>query len=140
MKEIKIKNNFSEIYSDVDEMYNGLNTIIRIIIQDYFGEKTEALYSVINDKDKFSLLIKILGGFSITLPTEEEFKSAIISALVFYYKEVMHFNWNKIEKLIPYEKDIGLKYASKIRKISDSLKKKIKELDLHKPSDDNFAL
>lgn len=132
MKESEMKNDFSEIYSDVDKMYNGLNTIIRIIIQDYFGEKTEALYSVINDKDKFSLLIKILGGFSITLPTEEEFKSAIISALVFYYKEVMHFNWNKIEKLIPYEKDIGLRYGSKIRKISDSLKKKIKELDLHK--------
>ncbi len=133
-----MKNDFSEIYSDVDKMYNGLNTIIRIIIQDYFGEKTEALYSVINDKDKFSLLIKVLGGFSITLPTEEEFKSAIISALVFYYKEVMHFNWNKIEKLIPYEKDIGLRYGSKIRKISDSLKKKIKELDLHKPREDSI--
>ena len=79
----------------------------------------------IDDKEKFSQILKNFGGISIEFPTVEEFKSAITLALVYYYKEVMHYSWGKIETLIDYERDIGLRYGSKIKKLNKSIKKQL---------------
>ena len=117
----KLKKEFSEI----DESLYNLNSLLKLIMYENFGEKIELLYSLIDDKEKFSQILKSFGGISIEFPTVEEFKSAITLALVYYYKEVMHYSWDKIETLIDYERDIGLRYGSKIKKLNKSIKKQL---------------
>ena len=62
---------------------------------------------------------------NINFPTVEEFKSSVTLSLVFYYKEVMHYSWKKIEQLIPHERDISLRYGSRIKTLSKSIKRQL---------------
>ena len=65
----------------------------------------------------------MFGGLSVDFPKIEEFKSSVTLSLVFYYKEILHYSWKKIEQIIPYERDISLRYGSKIKTLSKAIKK-----------------
>ena len=123
------KNNVEEIlkkeYTEIDESINNVTSLLKIILFENFGEKVEILYSIIDDNDKFSQILNAFGGMCIDFPTVEEFKSSVTLSLVFYYKEVMHFSWKKIEEMIPYERDISLRYGSKIKTLQKSIKKQL---------------
>jgi hypothetical protein len=122
-----MESNIEEIlkkeYSEVDESINNINSLLKLILFEKFGEKVEILYSIVNDNDKFSQILSAFGGMNIDFPTVEEFKSSLTLSLVFYYKEVMNYSWKKIEQLIPYERDISLRYGSKIKTLQKSIKK-----------------
>ena len=123
------KNNVEEIlkkeYTEIDESINNVTSLLKIILFENFGEKVEILYSIVDDNDKFSQMLNAFGGMCIDFPTVEEFKSSVILSLVFYYKEVMHFSWKKYEEMIPYERDISLRYGSKIKTLQKSIKKQL---------------
>lgn len=123
------KNNVEEIlkkeYTEIDESINNVTSLLKIILFENFGEKVEILYSIVDDNDKFSQILNAFGGMCIDFPTVEEFKSSVTLSLVFYYKEVMHFSWKKIEEMIPYERDISLRYGSKIKTLQKSIKKQL---------------
>ena len=115
-------------YVNVDKVFSDFTALLKFVIYENFGERLCALYSVINDNDKFSSMIEILGGGTVEFPTKDEFKSAITLTLIYYYKEVMGYNWKKIEELVPYEKDISLRYGSKLRNVKKTIKKKLNEM------------
>lgn len=123
----KAKNNIENIlkkeYSEIDESINNVTSLLKLILFENFGEKIEILYSIVNDNDKFSQILDIFGGLSINFPKIEEFKSSVTLSLVFYYKEILHYSWKKIEQMIPYERDISLRYGSKIKTLSKTIKK-----------------
>jgi len=110
-------------YAEIDDSINNITSLLKIILFENFGDKVEILYSIVNDNDKFSQILNAFGGMCIDFPTVEEFKSSVILSLVFYYKEVMHFSWKKIEEMIPYERDISLIYGSKIKTLQKSIKR-----------------
>lgn len=122
-----MESNIEEIlkkeYSEVDESINNINSLLKLILFEKFGEKVEILYSIVDDNDKFSQILSAFGGMNIDFPTVEEFKSSLTLSLVFYYKEIMNYSWKKIECLIPYERDISLRYGSKIKTLQKSIKK-----------------
>lgn len=123
----KAKNNTEDIlkkeYSEIDESINNVTSLLKLILFENFGEKIEILYSVVNDNDKFSQILDMFGGLSINFPKIEEFKSSVTLSLVFYYKEILHYSWKKIEQMIPYERDISLRYGSKIKTLSKTIKR-----------------
>lgn len=123
----KAKNNTENIlkkeYSEIDESINNVTSLLKLILFENFGEKIEILYSIVNDNDKFSQILDIFGGLSINFPKIEEFKFSVTLSLVFYYKEILHYSWKKIEQMIPYERDISLRYGSKIKTLSKTIKK-----------------
>lgn len=123
----KAKNNTENIlkkeYSEIDESINNVTSLLKLILFENFGEKIEILYSIVNDNDKFSQILDMFGGLSINFPKIEEFKSSVTLSLVFYYKEILHYSWKKIEQMIPYERDISLRYGSKIKTLSKTIKK-----------------
>lgn len=125
----KAKNNTENIlkkeYSEIDESINNVTSLLKLILFENFGEKIEILYSIVNDNDKFSQILDMFGGLSINFPTVEEFKSSVTLSLVFYYKEILHYSWKKIEQMIPYERDISLRYGSKIKTLSKTIKKQL---------------
>ena len=125
----KVKNNTENIlkkeYSEIDESINNVTSLLKLILFENFGEKIEILYSIVNDNDKFSQILDMFGGLSINFPKIEEFKSSVTLSLVFYYKEILHYSWKKIEQMIPYERDISLRYGSKIKTLSKTIKKQL---------------
>lgn len=124
-----VKNNIEEIlkkeYDKIDESINNVTSLLKVILFENFGEKVEILYSIVDDNDKFSQILNAFGGLCVDFPTVEEFKSSVTLSLVFYYKEVMHYSWKKIEQLIPHERDISLRYGSKIKTLQKSIKKQL---------------
>lgn len=122
-----VKNNVEEIlkkeYTEIDESINNVTSLLKLILFENFGEKIEILYSIVNDNDKFSQILNMFGGLSIDFPKIEEFKSSVTLSLVFYYKEILHYSWKKIEQIIPYERDISLRYGSKIKTLSKTIKR-----------------
>lgn len=128
MKDDDIIKKLISVYSDVDKVFSDFTALLKFVIYENFGERLSALYSVINDNDKFSSMIEILEGGTVEFPTKEEFKSAITLTVIYYYKEVMGYSWKQIESLIPYEKDISLRYGSKLRNVKKTIKKKLNEV------------
>ena len=121
--ESNIEETLKKEYSEVDENINNINSLLKVILFENFGEKVEILYSVVDDNDKFSQILNAFGGLCMDFPTVEEFKSSVTLSLVFYYKEILHYSWKKIEQMIPYERDISLRYGSKIKTLSKTIKK-----------------
>lgn len=125
----KVKSETEDIlkkeYSKIDENINNITSLLKLILFENFGEKIEILYSIVNDNDKFSQILNIFGGLSVDFPTVEEFKFSVTLSLVFYYKEVMHYSWKKIEGMIPHERDISLRYGSRIKTLSKAIKRQL---------------
>ena len=123
------KNNVEEIlkkeYTEIDESINNITSLLKVILLENFGEKVEILYSIVDDNDKFSQILNAFGGFRVDFPTVEEFKSSVTLSLVFYYKEILHYSWKKIEEMIPYERDVSLRYGSRIKTLSKAIKKQL---------------
>lgn len=122
---MKMEERLKEEYTEIDESISNVTSLLKLILFENFGEKIEILYSIVDDNDKFSQILNIFGGLSVNFPTVEEFKSSVTLSLVFYYKEIMHYSWKKIEEMIPYERDISLRYGSKIKTLSKSIKKQL---------------
>ena len=114
-----------EEYTEIDETINNITSLLKLILFENFGEKIEILYSIVDDNDKFSQILDTFGGLSVNFPTVEEFKSSVTLSLVFYYKEIMHYSWKKIEEMIPHERDISLRYGSKIKTLSKAIKRQL---------------
>ena len=125
----KVKSETEDIlkkeYSKIDENINNITSLLKLILFENFGEKIEILYSIVNDNDKFSQILNTFGGLSNDFPTVEEFKFSVTLSLVFYYKEVMHYSWKKIEEMIPHERDISLRYGSRIKTLSKAIKRQL---------------
>ena len=123
------KNNVEETlkkeYTEIDESINNITSLLKVILLENFGEKVEILYSIVDDNDKFSQILNAFGGFRVDFPTVEEFKSSVTLSLVFYYKEILHYSWKKIEEMIPYERDISLRYGSRIKTLSKVIKRQL---------------
>lgn len=120
-----VEDELKKEYSKIDENINNITSLLKFILFENFGEKVEILYSIVEDNDKFSQMLKAFGGMCVDFPTVEQFKSAVTLSLVFYYKEVMHYSWKNIEQLIPHERDISLRYGSKIKTLQKSIKKQL---------------
>ena len=125
----KVKSETEDIlkkeYSKIDENINNITSLLKLILFENFGEKIEILYSIVNDNDKFSQILNAFGGLNVDFPTVEEFKFSVTLSLVFYYKEVMHYSWKKIEEMIPHERDISLRYGSRIKTLSKAIKRQL---------------
>jgi len=47
--------------------------------------------------EKFTELISLVDGQTITLPTKEEFKDTVITVLCYYYRDVLGMDWSDIK-------------------------------------------
>lgn len=50
--------------------------------------------------DKFTQLIYLVDGQTITLPTKEEFRNTIITVLCYYYHIVLNKDWDEVKCIL----------------------------------------
>lgn len=50
--------------------------------------------------EKFTELISLMDGKTITFPTKEEFKDIIITVLCYYYRNIENKDWSEVKTLL----------------------------------------
>jgi len=118
--------NLDKLYATVDN--KDIGSLLKIIISENFGGNIGKLYNIINDDSKFSEIINQFSDKTIEFPNINDFTSSIILTMVYYYKEVMGFSWKQIQQLLPYERDINLRYGAKINTIRKKIRKRMDEM------------
>ena len=125
-------NALQSAYKSTDNLSKNIKTLLNIIIYVTFGEKIGRLYKLIDDDLLFSKLIEEFGENEINFPSKEQFTESIMTSIVYYYKEVIGLSWSKIQELLPYENDIGLRYQRKINNLGDKIKKRLQQIEKNK--------
>lgn len=50
--------------------------------------------------EKFTELISLIDGKTITFPTKEEFKDIIVTVLCYYYRNIENKDWSEVKTLL----------------------------------------
>lgn len=99
--------------------------IVSMMIYSNNSDDTSTLYREVG-LESFVKLLGLVGGRTIELPTQEELKHGIISALCFYYKNLQHKSWEEIHNLLPFNDVNAVSYGIAISKLENEIKNKIK--------------
>ena len=126
------KENLKSAYSSTDSFNKDIRTLMEIIIYTSFGEKIGRLYKLVNDDELFSKLIEEFENNEIQFPSKDDFTESIMTAIIYYYKEILGFSWEQIQRQLPYERDIGLRYCRKINNLGDKIKKRLQQIENNK--------
>lgn len=119
-------------YNKTDDLSRDIKTLMEIIIYVSFGEKIGRLYKIIGNEELFSKIINEFGKCQIEFPSKEDFTESVMTAIIYYYKEVLNYDWIKIQNLLPYESDIGLRYNRKIDNLGQRIKKRLEQIERDK--------
>jgi len=124
--------NLKSAYINTDSFNKDIKTLLEIIIYVSFGEKIGRLYKIVDNQELFSKLIEEFGENEISFPSKDEFTESVMTAVVYYYRDVLNYNWEQIQQLLPYENDVGLRYQRKINNLGKNIKKCLDKLEKNK--------
>lgn len=127
-KKLEWESQLSNVYENKKIKNDNFNSVLKIVIAHYFGTKLSRIYDIIDDEDKFIKLLEEFSDVEIKLPTVDEFKKLITTTLVYFYREVLGYNWETIQKLLPYERDIGLRYNRRMNSVNKEIADRLREL------------
>lgn len=90
------------------------------------GEKNEALLSLVEVYDllgleKFTELISLLEGKTITFPKKDDFKDTVQLAVCYYYRVIEHKTWDELKVLLGDEGLPSIKYGIRIQQFQSFL-------------------
>ena len=78
---------------------------------------------------EFAKLISVLGGKTVTFPTEDDYRDSIITSLCYYYKEIENLEWEQIKEKIDINKLNTIKYGIRVQQLKSFIDTQIfKEL------------
>jgi hypothetical protein len=92
------------------------------------AEKNEALLSLVEvydllGLDRFTGLLQLLGGKTITFPRKEDFKDTIQLAICYYYKNVEGKEWSEIKELLGDPDELPtIKYGIRMQQFQSFLR------------------
>lgn len=127
-KKLEWESQLSNVYENKKIKNDNFNSVLKIVIAHYFGTKLSRIYDIIDDEDKFIKLLEEFSDVEIKLPTVDEFKKLITTTLVYFYREVLGYNWETIQNLLPYERDIGLRYNRRMNSVNKEIADRLREL------------
>lgn len=97
------KNKLNDILTDKPQA-NLVRDILTLLLlrNSYKDEKILKLVEVYNavGLDNFMSIIEAFNGETITFPSVEEFKEAIITSVAYYYKHVEDKSWKDIKDIL----------------------------------------
>lgn len=89
-----------------------------ILCKDY-GKKNKELLDLYNYKgiDEFIDIISLFERKTVTFPSKDEIKDAVKLAIVFYFREVEGYSWEKIKSTVPFELS-SISYSFKLKSLN----------------------
>jgi hypothetical protein len=90
------------------------------------AEKDESLLSLIEvydllGLDKFTDLLTLLDGRTVTFPKKEDFKDTIQLAICYYYKNIEGKSWKDIKELLGDNDIPAIKYGIRMQQLQSFL-------------------
>lgn len=90
------------------------------------AEKNEALLSLVEVYDllgleKFTELISLLEGKTITFPKKDDFKDTVQLAVCYYYRVIEHKTWDELKVLLGDDELPSIKYGIRIQQFQSFL-------------------
>lgn len=91
------------------------------------AEKNEALLSLVEiydllGLDKFTELLQLLDGRTVTFPQKEDFKDTIQLAICYYYKNIEGKSWGEIKEILGDSELPTIKYGIRMQQYQSFLK------------------
>lgn len=74
---------------------------------------------------KFTELISLIDGKTITFPSKEEFRETIVTILCYYYRNVQNKNWDEIKSLLNMPELNTIRYGIKASQLEAFIKELI---------------
>jgi hypothetical protein len=112
--------------------------ILTIVVFNRFNGNIGKLYKIINNMEMFTTIIETFSDLSLRFPDSKEFKDSITLAIVYYYREVQKLPWEQVQKELPYEKDLPLRFGKKVVNVNNDIKKYLDNLLVKEDKNDFF--
>lgn len=112
--------------------------ILTIVVFNRFNGNIGKLYKIINNMEMFTTIIETFSDLSLRFPDSKEFKDSIILAIVYYYREVQKLPWEQVQKELPYEKDLPLRFGKKVVNVNNDIKRYLDKLLVKEDKNDFF--
>lgn len=122
--------------SDLEKLFNYkektniqllLNIVSLILYENEHNEDIILLYDNLS-LESFNLVLKSIGGRTVTLPDANSFKDTLIFAYCYYLKEVLNMKWEDIKKIFPEDVINTKSYGKRIKKINSLIREKMNKL------------
>jgi len=91
------------------------------------------LYSLLG-LEGFVSVMTLFENRTITFPSKDEVKELILTALLYYYREIENLSWGEIKDKIPFEFS-SISYGIKIKKMNNFMSKKLYDLFMEEPDE-----
>jgi len=90
------------------------------------AEKNESLLALVEiydllGLDKFTDLLQLMDGRTLTFPDKEDFKDTIQLAICYYYKHVEGKSWNEIKEILGDSELPTIKYGIRMQQFQSFL-------------------
>ncbi len=77
--------------------------------------------------DKFISLLTLFEKRTVTFPSKEEIKDAVIFAMVFYYRETKGYSWEEIKDILPFEFS-SISFSFRLKSLNKFIVEKLREI------------
>ena len=74
---------------------------------------------------KFTELLSLIDGKTITFPSKDEFKETIVTVLCYYYRNVLNKDWEEIKSLLNMPELNTIRYGIKASQLEAFIKELI---------------
>lgn len=75
----------------------------------------------------FVSVMTLFENRTISFPSKEEVKELILTALIYYYREIENLSWVEIKQRIPFEFS-SISYSTKVKKMNSFITDKLYEI------------
>ena len=101
--------------------------ILSLLIYDRnMSDNLVQLYDLVGI-DTFLLVCSLFEKKKVEFPSREELRDLIITATIYYYKEMEHKEWSEIKDILPFEFS-PISYSFKIRNFSEFMNNKLRDI------------
>lgn len=77
--------------------------------------------------EKFMSILSIFENKTVVFPAKEEIKELILTALLYYYREIENLSWEEIKAKVPFDFS-SISYSIKIKKFNNYIIEKLYDI------------
>lgn len=103
-----------------------LRAVNLLLYQNEHNRDLLDLYDLVGIENFMSIL-SIFENKTVVFPAKEEIKELILTALLYYYREIENLSWEEIKSKVPFEFS-SISYSIKIKKFNNYIIEKLYDI------------
>lgn len=104
-----------------------ISRILSLLILDRnMSDNMVQLYDLVGI-DTFLLVCSLFEKKKVEFPSREELRDLVVTAVLYYYREVKQMDWSEIKDILPFDFS-PISYSFKIRNFEESMQNRMREI------------